>query len=1036
MPVVRWCCLACLVCLVWLGVPLGAQAQLVINDTLNGASSSYPWQSIGGACLTAGNGRGSIPSCVLRGRIGAADPVGSGALRLTDAGGHEASGLVSQFSFPSDQGLQVTFTSVTYGGNGFGGTGADGMSFFLVDADQVPPINGDFQLGSPGGALGYSDRDGNISTGLPGGYLGVGIDEYGNFSNPVDNGSGGPGFVPNTIAIRGSVGTGYAYISGSRVPGSIASGWASTRANAVPITFSLSISTKGLLNLSYSVRGGILNPVIVNQSIATANGPIPAKFHFGFSASSGYGTNIHEITCFKAAGITTSGSSVGTNVLQSDKVQVGTQLYLAYYHTVNWWGQLTAQSILMDPVTQALSINPVANWDASCVLTGGACAATAQNVVAQSSGNRTILTFSGTKGIPFAWENLSSAQQLALTGSSGGSAPARFTYLRGDRSSEGFEAANLRTRTSVLGDIINASPTWVGAAQQPYALKWVDGLYPALTPPERASSYFAYKASTATRTNVVYVGANDGMLHGFRAGAYDARNQYDSSAPNDGRELLAYVPQASLKSLHSDTAQLDYSGQQYAHNAYVDATPGVGDIFYANEWHTWLVSGTGAGGNPQGVIGNNSSAASGSIFALDITNPGQFSEANAASLVKGDWNASTMVCVDDTPTVRCGNSLGNTWGTPTIRRLHDGNWAALFGNGFNSSSGAAGMFIMKVDSATGAISFRYLDTGTGSPTARNGIAYVTSLDIGGDNVIDYVYAGDLRGNVWRFDLTSSDPTQWKVRPQPIFQTGGLPITTQVLPTVVVTEGGSARVMLDFGTGQMQPQTITAAQSPNRQAQYLFGVWDWDMDGWNQQSIAHVASQHAAVAGVPTDLTLSPAQLQTQTISTHMAYANGAVHGVRSMTAHVVCWNGSATCSAPMSNNQFGWRALLPGSHEQVVYNPVIYDGMFVVSTLIPSVRTALSCDAAAPPSGFTMALTADQGKVAVTSYFASATNNNANLGMVAGIGLSAVGTPARITQGGRVYLVTQTSNGSPTLTVVNPPPSVQVLKRRTWIELR
>ena len=96
----------------------------------------------------------------------------------------------------------------------------------------------------------------------------------------------------------------------------------------------------------------------------------------------------------------------------------------------------------------------------------------------------------------------------------------------------------------------------------------------------------------------------------------------------------------------------------------------------------WLVSGLGAGGA--------------AVFALDITNPtaANFVEGNASSLVIGEWTSATLSCVSNTT---CGTSLGNTYGTPLIRRLHDGRWAVIFGNGYGSASGDAGIFVMTVD---------------------------------------------------------------------------------------------------------------------------------------------------------------------------------------------------------------------------------------------------------------------------------------------------------------------------------------------------
>ena len=131
-----------------------------------------------------------------------------------------------------------------------------------------------------------------------------------------------------------------------------------------------------------------------------------------------------------------------------------------------------------------------------------------------------------------------------------------------------------------------------------------------------------------TRTNVVYAGANDGMLHGFRSGYFSAPNVYDN-ANNDGAEMVAYVPGYIVNTIQTTTAANNYSDPQYGHHFDVDAAPGTGDLFYGGAWHTWLVGGLGPGGN--------------AIYALDITNPGEggamnFSEASASSTVLGEWS--------------------------------------------------------------------------------------------------------------------------------------------------------------------------------------------------------------------------------------------------------------------------------------------------------------------------------------------------------------------------------------------------------------
>ncbi|MBS0316807.1 MAG: pilus assembly protein PilY, partial [Proteobacteria bacterium] len=594
-------------------------------------------------------------------------------------------------------------------------------------------------------------------------------------------------------------------------------------------------------------------------------------------------------------------------------------------------------------------------------------------------------------------------------------------------------------RNGVLGDIVDSSPTWVGPPSLPYKGPWRDALYPATTMPE-GTSYTTFASSNATRTNVVYVGGNDGFMHGFRAGAYLANGQFDTTgsiAPNDGTELIGYMPSSALATIHSTNSYTDFSSPSYSHVLSVDATPGTGDLYYNGAWHTWLVGGMGGGGNTNGPIGDNTTTATGGdIFALDITNPGNFSEANAGSVVIGDWgpNGATISCVGNTP-ANCGNNLGNTYGTPIVRRLHDGNWGVIFGNGLNSATGTAGIYIMEV-SSTGAIAFRFLDTGYGpskdplSASNKNGIAYVSSADLDGDHVTDYVYAGDRFGNLWRFDLTSNNAASWAVTSGgPLFSTpGGQPITTRVTVTSSLTGNNPGRVMIDFGTGQQLPQTLTGPAIYASGTQTIYGIWDWNMSAWNALGSAQYVS-------VTAPQTITTAKLQTQT-ATDVAGSNGSISGYRTVTQNKICWAGSATCSPSTSNTQFGWQLALPDSGEQIIYNPTTAYGLFVVNTTIPAVNQALSCSNQ-PPTGYTMAIAADTGGAPSSSFFASATNNyvSANGAIVAGIGLSAVGTPSFVSAMTKPYMVNQTSTGVGAVTQVNAGAN-GIGQRLNWIKLR
>src|SRR5450830_256955 len=1120
-----------------------ANAQVVISDTLTGASSSQAWKTFGDTCLTAGDGSSStIPACTStnvntgKAHVGGVngslpDQIGKGALRLTNGGTNDTNRtgqIVTTSPFNTSQGVQVTFTTVTYGGNAYGNSdgkpsGADGLAFFLVDGKTVNNIS----LGAFGGSLGYSCSNNKYyNAGTYGGYLAVAIDEFGNFSNPGDATADGPGQRPGSIVVRGAGSVYYPSLSslysGSSnsantnlpyYPSSVSStpssyywqtngvkdptnqytysqqqagvymtcqtgfyhhwtqnygsdvygSWtkttvpapdykiitgptamnspiysqesstsnSSTRGAATPITYALKITQDGLLSLSYSVNGGSTTSVISSQSITANNGSVPQTLLFGFTAGTGGGTNVHEITCFKAAQINNAGDSAGSNAQQASILQTTSQIYLAFYHILNSWGQLTATGLQTDS-SGNVTIATNASWDGNCVLTG--CSSGSTAATAEGANARSIISWSPTSltGIPFQSGSLNTAQLNALgSPGSGSDTPAnRIAYLRGDRTNEinSSGVGPYRARTGVLGDIVNSSPVWVGGPTVPTVLPINDSLTgKALT---GYSSYLAFAKSYASRTNVVYAGANDGMLHGFRA-----------SNQNDGKEVLAYIPNAVVNSIHSSNTSLDYTSPSYSHNAYVDATPGVVSLYYANAWHTWLVGGLGAGGNQNGTINTVNSVGNGVLYALDITDPSSFQESNAAKLVIGEWSSSTITCSNDST---CKSKLGNIFGTPVVRLLHDGNWAVIFGNGRNSANGTAGIFVMSINAGTGAIKFNYFDTKSGSTSNINWIDFITPADLDVDGVVDYVYAGDAYGQLWRLDLTSNDPTKWVMGSKPIFTTpSGQPITTKVLVSSVQQSKGNSRLVLNFGTGVQFPQTLTSGATYASGTQSLYGIWDWDMTAWNALSSIDYATLSAPQ-------TITTSNLATQTITSYSG-GTGSVSGYRTVTQNAVCWSGSKTCSG--TNSQFGWQMSLPTSGEQIIYSPVIQNGGLFVNTTIPAVNQVLSC-VTQPASGFTMALAPDTGGAPVSSYFATAALNagiSAPAGsVIAGLGLSGTGTPTFVTTTGKSsnsggtgstgsisqqYMINQNNSGTGTVTPNDQAGSASG-KRMTWIKLR
>jgi type IV pilus assembly protein PilY1 len=1058
----------------------------------------------------------------------------------------ESTSVTQTYSCPTGytlSGTTCTLTTVVSATSAGQSDGADGMSFFLMDGSQPISFNSGAvgNYGSWGGSLGYTCSNSNTPyNGLVGGYIGLGIDEYGNFLNGTqntlgvanaqnlgDNTASGGGQWANRIGLRGAgnvswywlnanyptyypssltasqqnsavqstceTGTlwnysvpaspsntgatsatvsgvagptlyDYTAISGgyvvlpssvqianeyatggySRQPYSTTSGTYGTGAN--PITYDLKITANGLLSLSYSYNGGAWTSVIKDQSIANSNIAMPATVRFGFAGSTGGASNIHEVLCFKAAAASQAASSTTVNQQQSSKVENGSQAYFGYYDPQNWTGSLTANSLIN--TNGVLTIATLANWDGACVLSGVAsgatCATTGQAgpVAAQpwtnGTGGRTILTWSGTAGIPFEWSSLTTAEQSELDAGDSSQTADRLQFLRGDPAEQIQNGGVYRNLDSVLADIIDSSSSWVGPPSKSIydayetPATWLDKLYPSTTMAENSGqTYSTYVNAEATRQNVVYVGADDGFVHGFSAGAFDSTGTVYSSATNTGQEVLAYMPQGVLGTIHSAAnSYLDYANPQYGHNFFVDATPGTGDLYYSGTWHTWVAGGVGPGGSE--------------IYALDVTTPGNFTETNASTLVVGDWQGGTSATTNPGSftcqnAANCALNLGNTYGTPTIRRMHNGDWALIFGNGLNSSTGDAGIFILTINPSSGSKRMYYLSTGKANTS--DGIAYAHPVDLDQDHVVDYIYAGDVLGNVWRFDVTSSDPNAWAVTPGPLFTTPSQPITSDVYPVFVQGTTG-VQVMLFFGTGEKFPLTESTATTYATGQQSFYGIWDWNMSGWNANNSTQFASMPAG-----TLTGMGATNLQQQVVSIDSSTGLPSIE-----TPYMVCWAGTTSCSAATvsagtsavsSNAQYGWYINLPGSNsaygsntnEQVIYNPIEVTTAIQFNTILPAIDSPLMCSPD-QDQGWSYALNVANGNP-VTGFFV----NNGNTHSIA-LQTNAAGSSSEVSTTynsgapANTYLIYQsTSGGAGTPTQVQPGNNISGA-RETWIQLR
>jgi type IV pilus assembly protein PilY1 len=1190
------------------------RAQTPVTEDFTGASTINSWYFFNGACLTASTAAasgnpGSPPGCTALqhyvaggttyGSASAAsayyneylvggvngtgaysqqlpDAVNSGALRLTNGsslvsgsyvGGFAQNGaIISAVPYATANGLQITFKTITYRGNsgGNGGVGnstvagpgnglpinandgADGMNFFLLNSSATPNI------GSWGGSLGYTCSNANPTyDGMVGAYLGLGIDEYGNYLNPGDNTVSGPGLQANRIGLRGAgsiswaylsatypsdypaalstmavtlpngatgtaaeyavydtcrtgmvwnystvtspaklssktetstavaagdypaVPNGYTVLSGVQIADEYANGgYARTTSGVTPIYYRLKISPSGLLSLQYSINGGAYTYVLQNESLTPSSGTLPTSLYYGFAGSTGGSSNIHEILCFQIAPSSESSSSTTVNEKQSAQLNETTQAFFAYYNPNNWTGRLTANALTM--ASGSLTVATTPTWDASCVLTGESAARCLTGVAttAEAPTSRVILSWNGTTGIPFEWANLTTAQQAALDLGDATTTSCypdcRLNFLRGDRTQEVNSAGVglFRARTNVLADIVDSSPTWVGPPSAPYTHTWLDRLYPAAAMPENtsgASSYPNFVSTEQGRLNVVYVGANDGLLHGFEAGSLDVDGNLinNSSTPNDGKEVLAYMPGSVLQSAASSTTStnctgtnatqsvvqnihgvtpaigsagacsqpaIDYSNTQYGHNFFVDGTPGTGDLYYGGAWHSWLVGGLGAGGA--------------AVYALDVTNPSNFAETGTApqKLVMGEWTSASgsINCVGTAAgNANCYKSLGNSYGTPLIRRLHNGQWGLIFGNGIGSSTGDAGIFVGVIGTSgtVPSVTFYYLSTGQSGD--NDGIAYVAAADLDGDNITDYVYAGDLLGNVWRFDLTSNLANSWAVLPKPLFKTNtGQPITTQLVIAAGTAAQTVPQVMVAFGTGQKIPLSNTSAVSYATAApQDLYGFWDWNMSEWNGLSTAQYASLTAAqVQTCVGSTTLTKSNLQAQTIVVNS-------NGDRDIATNAsILWPSPSSCIANTSTSQgstFGWDLALPGTQEQIIYNPSASGTAFQVNSIVPAQTSLLSCTIPVD-TGFTYAVSLLNGG-AIPGYFPNYTSDTS--GNPAGIGTNATGTSSVVNSsestgsGTSTWLVYQTTSGTPKTTQISPQNNITG-NRLTWKQLR
>lgn len=357
-------------------------------------------------------------------------------------------------------------------------------------------------------------------------------------------------------------------------------------------------------------------------------------------------------------------------------------------------------------------------------------------------GARNIVTWSGSAGVPF---------DAAATGLPGH----LVSYIRGDASLELRKGGSMRNRTSRLGDIVNANPVYVRDN--------VDLSYDNLG----LGNYRDFVAFKTSRSGVLFVGANDGMLHAFR--------------DSDGVEIFAYLPKAVWPALH----KLAEPPPAFQHRYFIDGPHSETDAYLGGSWRNLLLGSAGAGAK--------------AVYALNVTDTNNMQPSNVL------WEANHL-------TPRFGN-LGHVLSEVQAGVTVNGRWIAVLGNGFGSTGGRAAFLV--VDLHTGELlAERVSHTGPG-----NGMGGVKLVFDGNRRVIG-AYAGDLLGNLWKLDLTGN-PENWQVGlgGAPLYAAGsGQPISAA--PTVVPHPDRGHMVV--FGTGKFFE---TGDASAPYNSQRLYGVWD-------------------------------------------------------------------------------------------------------------------------------------------------------------------------------------------------------------------
>lgn len=525
-----------------------------------------------------------------------------------------------------------------------------------------------------------------------------------------------------------------------------------------------------------------------------------------------------------------SGGSLAAN---STKLETGTAVYQAKFTAGFWDGDITAYDV--NAVTGAIS--DTAKWSAAAQLPAWA----SRKILVNATNAATPLAFT--------YDNLNASQKTAI-----GSAEV-VNYLRGDRSNEGDSGLQFRTRRGLLGDIVNSQPVYAGAPN-PNLYRNSSGKF------NGADTYAAFALAQRARAGVVYVGANDGMLHAFDAAT--------------GAEKFAFVPNATIQAGLSQYAQ-----KNYQHRYFLDGELTVADVYDGTAWRTILVGSMGRGGR--------------ALFALDVTNP----------------EAPTFLWEKTSADI---SALGNNLGKPIIAQVSNGDWRVVLGNGPNGTGDAAQLIMVGVFNGTATT----ISTGV---SGNNGLTAVQAWDDNRDGVMNLLYAGDMRGNMWRFGAPATPTSQYPlvgttVAQVNLFSAGtSKPITAAPL---VGSDPATGKTWVFFGTGSY----LNTADLTNRDRQTWYGLID---DGTSIASSADLVRRSI-------DLEVSSGGLMLRSISSG---SESDLVGKRGWYIDLVSPEGTERGERMVLPNQFKGYVLIGTSRTPNLSDPCSPGGQGYVMSINP-----------------------------------------------------------------------------------------------------